>query len=225
MRLLLVRHGQSTNNAVVARTGSRAQRVPEPVLTDVGVEQTRRLAAALPGALPSPVRVTSSLMTRALQTAAILADALGVPVHTCPDLHEAGGIYDGGPDGLARVAVAAPPLADLLALSPRIVVGDDVPDPWWVGPYERREVRAERAERVVAGLAADAEAAAGTHVVVGHQHFSQDVIRVLLGISSMSGGYLRINNTGTCLFEGLPQACLARWINRTDHLTDDLLTT
>ncbi|WP_168581414.1 histidine phosphatase family protein [Gephyromycinifex aptenodytis] len=222
MRLLLIRHAQSSNNAVIKAEGDRGNRVPEPELTDLGIEQAHHVAAALPALVTGSVRVSSSLMTRALQTGSILADALNVPVHTCPDLHEAGGIYDGGPDGSARHSVAAPSLAQLRRISPRIHIGQKTPDPWWVGPYEPAEQRDARARTVLAELVA---MPVDTHVVVIHQHFGQHLIRALLGAESMSG-YLRIDNTGTSLFER-PQNhhhFLARWINRTEHLPAHLIT-
>lgn len=222
VRLLLVRHAQSSNNATISASGSRADRIPEPHITDIGIEQTHLLAATLPAHLEGPVRLTSSLMTRGLQTGAILADALDVPLHTLPDLHESGGIYDAGDDGTLRQAVHAPPLAELRKISERVVVADDVPDPWWVGPYEPRADRAARARRVVDTLRTDEP---GTHVVVIHQHFGQDLVKELLGIEQMSG-YVRIHNTGASLFEWREDfgAHVAWWINRTDHLPPDLLT-
>jgi serine/threonine-protein phosphatase PGAM5 len=64
--LILVRHGDSTHD-------------DEPELTDLGREQTRITAdrlAALPG---RPDRLVHSPLPRAAQTAAIIADVLGLP--------------------------------------------------------------------------------------------------------------------------------------------------
>lgn len=220
VRLLLIRHAQSSNNADIKATGDRSLRIPEPCLTNLGLEQTARLADALPQFIDGPIRLTSSLMTRALQTGAILAEGLDLPLHTLPDLHEAGGIYDAGPHDTMRSAVAAPPLAALRAVSPRILIADNVPDPWWVGPYEPPDARDARGRRVVAALE---RCEAATHVVIIHQHFAQNLIRALLGIESMSG-YLQIDNAATSLFERAQPGYRVRWINRTDHLPPELVT-
>lgn len=69
--LILVRHGQTAANARGLLLG-RA----DPPLTEIGYRQARALAAALPQA----ARIVSSPLTRARQTAAVLAGAaLGVP--------------------------------------------------------------------------------------------------------------------------------------------------
>jgi broad specificity phosphatase PhoE len=63
--LILVRHGQTAANAHGLLLG-RA----DPPLTEVGYRQACTLAAAL----PRPARIVSSPLTRARQTAAVLAD-------------------------------------------------------------------------------------------------------------------------------------------------------
>ncbi|MCH8612833.1 histidine phosphatase family protein [Arsenicicoccus dermatophilus] len=51
-RLVLVRHAESTDNDLCARTGARVGRVPDPLLSRYGEKQAELLAAALrlPGA-------------------------------------------------------------------------------------------------------------------------------------------------------------------------------
>lgn len=62
--LILVRHGQTEANAQGLLLG-RA----DPPLTEIGYQQARSLAAALPG----PARIVSSPLMRARQTAAVIA--------------------------------------------------------------------------------------------------------------------------------------------------------
>lgn len=79
-RLLVVRHGQSEWNAV-----GRWQGRADPPLTTEG----RRQAAAAARALGTFDGVVSSPLQRAAETAAILAEYLGIgPVLTDPDLME-----------------------------------------------------------------------------------------------------------------------------------------
>ena len=85
-RLALVRHGQSTWNAV-----GRWQGQADPPLSPLGEEQAAEAAARLVDA--GVTRVVTSDLVRARRTGQIVADALGLgPVDTCPDLGE----YDVG---------------------------------------------------------------------------------------------------------------------------------
>ena len=72
MRLILIRHGQTTSNVL----GALDTAVPGADLTDLGREQ----AAALPGALAGEniERIFVSTLGRTQQTAAPLASALGL---------------------------------------------------------------------------------------------------------------------------------------------------
>jgi broad specificity phosphatase PhoE len=79
-RLLLLRHGQSEWNAQ-----GRWQGWADPPLTDEGRDQARRAGRAL-GPFDA---VVASTLHRAADTAAIIADVLGIgPVLTDPDLRE-----------------------------------------------------------------------------------------------------------------------------------------
>lgn len=73
--LILVRHGQTAANARGVLLG-RA----DPPLTETGYRQARALAAALPRA----ARIVSSPLTRARDTAAVLAGATEDPDATAP---------------------------------------------------------------------------------------------------------------------------------------------
>jgi probable phosphomutase (TIGR03848 family) len=80
--LLLVRHGHSSAN----RDGILAGRLPSIHLTDRGREQAQRLARRFEG--HAPARVVSSPLERCLETAAPLAEVVGVPVQVEDDLQE-----------------------------------------------------------------------------------------------------------------------------------------
>ncbi len=79
-RLLVVRHGQSEWNAI-----GRWQGRADPPLTDEG----RRQAADAAKVLGTFDAVVASPLVRAVETAAVLADHLGIgPVLVDPDLME-----------------------------------------------------------------------------------------------------------------------------------------
>ena len=76
-RLYLVRHGESTWNLARRSQGQ----TPHPSLTPTGVEQARRAAELLADDLAGwagQTRIVTSDLARARQTAAVLADGLGV---------------------------------------------------------------------------------------------------------------------------------------------------
>ena len=82
MRLLLIRHAQSTDNV----PGILGTTIPGPVLTDLGVEQAAAVPAALAGESIEAIYV--STMQRTALTAAPLAEALGLDAQVIDGLQE-----------------------------------------------------------------------------------------------------------------------------------------
>ena len=98
-RLVLMRHGESEGNRE-----RRFTRTPAVPLTDLGREQVRRSGEWIVSA-SAPVRIVSSPFQRALETAAILAEILGLPVHVEDDLRERSyGELAGQPYEVARAS-------------------------------------------------------------------------------------------------------------------------
>ncbi len=106
MQIYFIRHGQSTNNILSYEDGSYDyERVSDPSLTDIGVEQANMLE--IPGAkLEWPADVTidtqnrygfglthlyCSLMIRAVHTGSIISSHVGLPLVGLPQVHEVGG--------------------------------------------------------------------------------------------------------------------------------------
>lgn len=73
MEIILVRH------ASTAWSGVRYCGTGDPPLSPRGVEEARRLAAALADGLPRNLRVISSPWRRAVATASAISDAAGLP--------------------------------------------------------------------------------------------------------------------------------------------------
>jgi probable phosphoglycerate mutase len=89
MTLYVVRHGEAEGN----REGRFLGQV-DPPLTQRGKEQARRQGDALKGL--GVARILSSDLVRAYTTASIIAEALGLPVHSTPALREVShGVIDG----------------------------------------------------------------------------------------------------------------------------------
>ena len=82
-RLVLIRHGESEGNRDRLFTHT-----PEVPLTDAGRAQVRAAAEWVAAARYRPVAIVSSPFLRARQTAAIVADRLGLVVRVEEDLRE-----------------------------------------------------------------------------------------------------------------------------------------
>jgi broad specificity phosphatase PhoE len=83
LRLWLVRHGESTWNAI-----GRVQGWADPPLSDLGIYQAERVAKRL--AEVGLSAIYSSTLQRAFQTAQIISDKVGVPIMPDPRLREHG---------------------------------------------------------------------------------------------------------------------------------------
>jgi len=163
-RLILWRHGRTEWNA-----SGRFQGQLDPPLDDEGRRQAARVAPLLAGTLPGrDTVVVSSDLSRAVETARVLADLLGVGLRTDPRLREHGlGCWE----GLTRDEVA-----------------DRYPEQfadWRAGrPVRGRggEEAADVAARALAALADLPEAPAA--VVVTHGGTSGRMLEALLGLSA-----------------------------------------
>ncbi|MBK8469150.1 MAG: histidine phosphatase family protein [Actinomycetales bacterium] len=229
MDILLIRHGQSHNNAVFAAQGHALGRLPDPPLTALGHAQARALAAAMvAGDWPVvPTALHCSLMSRAVQTAAPIAEALGLEVHGHAELFEVGGPLDwSGDDADPRRAHPGSAAADLSALTPRLVLPSQAQqDGWWAGPVEAGPQSVARAARVVAWLRERYARSDEVVALVSHEGFSHVLFRELLGIPAV-GGWIDLNNTGGTYFRAVdtPGRTSVAWTNRTTHLTSDQIS-
>ncbi|MEN8241135.1 MAG: histidine phosphatase family protein [Chloroflexota bacterium] len=96
MRLLIVRHGESTTNA--DREGIKQPADMNSVLTDLGIQQAEKAAAWLKENVKHVDLIYSSSLNRAQQTAAPIAQAYQLPVEISHRIREGGYNYaDGSP--------------------------------------------------------------------------------------------------------------------------------
>lgn len=121
--MFLIRHGQSEFNAVYSVT-RQDPGIADPRLTEEGVRQAHAAAAALAARRERGEgqvrRLISSPYTRALQTATIIADALGLAVTVDPLVRERAAFM---------CDIGASPV-DLAQRFPRFRFGH-LDDPWW----------------------------------------------------------------------------------------------
>ena len=150
--------------------------IEDPRLTPLGHEQAAAAAVALAG--DGVARIIASPYTRALQTAAPLAQTLGLPVLVTPAVRER----------YAFVCDVGSPVRDLAAAWP----GHDfsgLADIWWPQENEPHDRVIERARAFRAEMAADPQWE--RTVVVSHWGF----IMALTGISVQNGQWLRVDPT------------------------------
>lgn len=166
MQLYLIRHAESENNALYARTGASKGRHYDPALTDIGREQVRCLADffrtsanATPnghmtpfGADVSHVTLTdlyTSLMTRAVVTAQGIAEAVGIPLTAWRDVHECGGLYLEDETTGDKIGQAGPNRIYFNQHFPGLALPSDLDDiGWWNRGHEEHAERIARAQRV-----------------------------------------------------------------------------
>jgi 2,3-bisphosphoglycerate-dependent phosphoglycerate mutase len=227
MRFLLIRHGQSTNNALWDETGDDIGRVVDSPLTPLGEAQANALAAyaTCPGLPWALTHLYASPMARAVQTAAPLAEALDLPLLLSQDLFEVGGPYDVLTDTGEQVSHPGSGRSVIAALSERLHLPDWLTEEgWWRGEVEReREVYAARADRLIQALREthDRDDVVG---LVSHGWFGNVLLGRLLGIEEMSGAF-ELANTSMSLLEdtedGVPWDVTAIRINWLPHLAAD----
>lgn len=221
MEIVLIRHGQSGNNMIWEQTGGTIGRHPDSPLTDLGQEQAAALARWL-ATDPWAPRISdlhTSLMHRAVQTAAPVAEVLDLPLLGHPELFEVGGPYLEDEETGARSWHPGTPPQVLRDLSTRLQhPASEGADSWWSGPYEELESAPARARRVVEGfLGPDPSGDSRCVALVTHGYFSQFLIRELLGIGEMSG-WIRIDNTAVSRFLVGAEGVEATSLNRVSHL-------
>jgi broad specificity phosphatase PhoE len=166
-RVILLRHGRTAYNAE-----ARFQGQLDVPLDEVGLGQAKRVADTLASELTGPVRVLSSDLSRAAQTAEVVAARLGTEVTLEPRLRE---IYAGQWQGMLREEIVAGWPENYAA--------------WRRGDVDVRigggESRADAGLRAAAAITEAAESIDdGTLICVSHGGSLRSAIFLLLGTPS-----------------------------------------
>ena len=241
LRIYLIRHAQSANNALSDQT----LRHHDPGLTELGCEQARLLAQHLAngdsrdmqvdirsgysvredGVGFGITRLYTSAMQRALLTSAEIARATGLQPHVWLDIHEEGGVYldqEGGRIG--KPGMNRSQIADQF---PSFGLPDPMGDEGWWGEargYETRELAYERARRVAAELRSHSESDE-TIALITHGTFIDRLIKALFDQTEIGRSfYLHYNAAITRLDFFAPERLLIRYLNRIDHLPHDMMS-
>lgn len=244
MELYIIRHGQSTNNALEDST----QRSFDPDLTPAGQQQAERVAAYLAdGSHRDPwmspgigfthsdaeqtfgiTHLYTSAMHRAMLTAAPIARALNLKPQIWLDIHEHGGLFlehEGvvtGYPGMTRQQIGAS--------FPEYVIPDGVTDQGWYDPaggqesltrcYGRAMTVAEELRRRARAEDADARIA-----LVTHGTFIDALIKALFNLLPSRHMFFFHYNTAITRIDFVEKGRIyVRHVNRIDHLPADLVT-
>jgi 2,3-bisphosphoglycerate-dependent phosphoglycerate mutase len=239
MRFYFIRHGQSINNAIYDATGGSEGRSEDPHLTEIGQQQARWLADFIrakdtqaSGLEQTPKRdyfgfthLYTSLTLRSVQTGTTVSEALKIPLVAWPEIHESGGIYLEDPASGALIGLPGNTRSFFQEHFPKLVLPDSLTDEgWWNRPYESKEERQVRAKNVLQVLL---ERHGGTDDRVGivsHGGFYVHLIREIFGVEGEKIWFF-LSNTGISRIDFNPDGvAVLVYHNRTDHLSDQLLT-
>jgi len=247
MELYIIRHGQSTNNALA--DDSQATRIYDPPLTDLGKRQAEALASYFgvgisrdPWVNPNTgysqqietpgfgiTHLFCSAMYRAMQTTQPLGGAISLKPEIWIDIHEHGGVYleeagkITGYPGRNRNQIASE--------FPDYVVPDAVTDAgWWDAKTGLESISScyGRAIKIAAELrrrAQDQHEKGERIAIVTHGTFIDALIKALFNqLPNRSLYYLHYNTAITRIDFTDKDRLIVRYINRVDHLSPDLIT-
>jgi len=239
MQLYYIRHAESENNRLWTETGSGDGRSPDPHLTALGRQQARRLAEFFGDAgegAPQEAydlqnaqgfgitHIYCSLMLRAVETALPLARSLDLPLIGWKDIHESGGIFVKEGDE-EYVGLPGKPRAHFEKHYPDLTLPDDVGEEgWWNRPFETRDERPERAQRVLDELL---ERHGGTEdriAFISHAGFYNHLLRAVLHLPDPNDHWFFKNNVAITRIDFLPDASHVVYTNRLDYLPSEMIT-
>jgi broad specificity phosphatase PhoE len=224
MQLYLIRHGQSTNNTL----DDYKDRLCDPPLTELGRQQAERVAGHLADSRGGYgiTRLYVSPMWRALQTAQLIGQALGLAVEVWIEVHEAGGVYlDYGEAG-GIVAYPGKTRAEMLAEFPDYVLPETVTERgWWRGEgredWPACQGRAIQVAEQLRQRAAEDERIA----IVSHGGFGNALLKALFDQLPSSHLWYAHGNTGITRIDFFDDGRLGvQFLNRMEHLPPELIS-
>lgn len=241
MELYIIRHGQSTNNALA----DERLRTFDPPLTAIGERQAELVAAYLadgrnrdPWVNPATgqsrpetgtgfgiTHLYCSAMYRALQTARPIAEALGLQPEVWVDIHEHGGIYletDGtvtGYPGKSR--------GEILAEFPHYTLPDAITEAgWWAIEKGMEPLDSAYGRAITVANALRQRAESDERIaLVTHGTFIDALIKALFyQLPSRQMFYMHYNSAISRIDFMARDRMLVRYLNRIAHLPPELVT-
>jgi 2,3-bisphosphoglycerate-dependent phosphoglycerate mutase len=239
MRLYLIRHGQSSNNALYGKSPEDFEtlRSHDPQLTETGQQQ----AAAIAQFLGQPQadepfefsHIYVSPMIRAMDTAKPIAETLGLKPEIWVDIHEVGGLFMANGDG----SKGFPGLSRkyIQDCYPDYKIAEEIREDGWWNANQGKESPGQFLARAVRVALAVREFAATKEriILVSHAAFLDCLVKALLNQIPLHSDVMFYNhyNTGMSRFDigvdsffGDVNAMRLHYLNRVDHLVPELRT-
>jgi len=248
MKLYLIRHGESANNAAMANPGETAGRVPDPELTDTGHQQAQLLADHLVGTPGDPhhhpqvareegrqgfglTHVYCSLMTRSILTAQYIARACNLSLLAHADIFEKEGIFEKAADG-TKTGMPGPDRSYFTERFPDLELPEELGHGGWYNrPVETEGVFLERTRQVAQDFE---QRHAGTDdcvAMVIHADLIDQLVNELAGVKRHVENYANhwvanwaMHNTSITRIDFTEGARVVVYTNRLQHLPHDMVT-
>ena len=247
MQLYLIRHAQSANNALWARTKSENGRSSDPLITDVGHQQAAAVAQFLAQSdetiVTDPIdnynwkgfpftHLYCSLMQRAIQTASYIAEAKEMPLVAWEMIHEWGGIYEDDPENGGYRGLAGPNRAFFEETYPHLVLPDDLGEAgWWNRPFETRDACYGRSQQFLQALDERHGDTDDKVAIVTHGGFFYSFMSALLNsweakapLAEAKQVWMAVNNASITRVDFNDTHLRVAYMNRLDFLSPDLIT-
>ncbi len=232
MQLYFIRHAQSENNVIWARTQSENGRFPDPEITDVGHRQADHLANYLAENRFEFTCLYSSLMSRAVITGSYISKACNVPLVAWEEIHERGGIFQINPETGVREGLPGPNRAYFEERFPDFILPDLLGNEgWWKRPFESPKKNPQRAKAVLQELLRRHGGTDDKVAMVSHAGLGYDMLKNLLGFTSTNTSinfpmhvWINIQNTSISRIDFEADYFSLVYLNRLEHLPQELVT-
>jgi len=238
MELYIIRHAQSTNNALA----DERDRVRDPLLTELGERQADILARHLangPELQPSAstedgrdgggygiTRLYCSPMWRSLQTAYPIGQSLGLTPEVWTDIHEKGGIFLDHWDGRGPIGYPGKTRQEIQKAFPHCILPEDITEEgWWNRDHEDWAACHERATRVAQALREQATSSDETIALVSHGGFLDALMKALFSQQPDGQLFYYHYNTAVSRIDLNGNGRLdIHYLNRVGHLPVELVS-
>ena len=174
-----------------------------------------------------------SLMTRAIQTGSYIATATGLPISGWINVHEHGGLHHIDEETGEDIGLPGPGRAWFEAEYPHLSLPDNLGElGWWNRPKETITEARARARAVWAEILDRHGNTDDRVAIVTHGGFFQSLLIALISdedsisipILEHANMGFGMSNASISRFEVSNGRIVARYINRVDHLPDELIT-
>jgi 2,3-bisphosphoglycerate-dependent phosphoglycerate mutase len=246
VKLYLIRHAESANNAIYSSNGDESGRSPDPEITKIGHKQAATLGKHLGNPFGEPrqhplekvddhhfglTHLYCSLMSRSILTSGYIAEACNLQRVAHPDIFEKGGIYQQHPDG-SREGLLGADRSYFEKRFPDLILPDGLnADGWYSRPAESEAVFLERMRRVVVDIRERHEDSDDIVGMVVHGDFIDQFVNELMGVERKPQNYSSpwvanwaFHNTSVSRIDFRNGSQTILYLNRIDHLPAELIT-